>query len=346
MVTQNYRVLDKIASCQKIRDSELGFLFKGMKKLKGNKNTLKIVAATSVCLFSLLTVFSAAFAWFSMNQQTNGDGMNLQVKRLNGRLQTINCYPFNANASNETTLSFNKTALASYTYDWDALSLIPDANNPDVWEMGDFTSLDRDHPLLMIFGFDRDYESESEGDIYVRGVTTVGGNNLETVYTDGVPTKTNGGGYLGARNANGTPYYTLPQTDVRTDEHPERILIKQTANYDYYALSSVTSFRNRVFTDAQFTAFSNGANYSFATNTLESDESFTTIISETDNYVFNQTPYLFKSNGNESFKYIALIVEYSSEAISYIYSTYLGDRGLDSYESILHFACDWSLEVC
>lgn len=315
----------------------------------GSKKTFKLVAATSMSLFSLLTVFSACIAWFSMNKEVKDNGTDIEIKSTEGRLKNVYCHAYNASGSNASNISFVGTPFASYSYDWSTSLMVPDENNPSLWNMGDFTSLDKDHPLLMIFEFDKDYASSSEGDIYIKGSTTVGGNGLTTTYVDGVATETTGGGYLGARDADGGPYYALPQTQVKDEDHPESILIKQkTVNdktRDYYALSSVVTFRNRAFSNTEYGTFSSGDYLNFATNTLESDDSFTTIKNDTDKYIFNQNPYLYKSNGTGSVKYVALIIEYYSDAISYIYSTYLGDSGLNSYDSLLYFACDWSLEV-
>lgn len=308
------------------------------------KKPLTIIAATTMTIFSLMVTFVAAIAWFSMNQQIKGDGMDINVTRMDGRLQNVYVYSFNSSNSNQTTWSFNKTAFASYSFDWGTRSMVAGPNNPASWNMGDFTSLDKDHPLLMIFAFDKDYSSQSVGDMYIKGNTTVGG-------------------FLGARNDEGAPYYTLPQTQVRDEEHPESILLKREPVYnnqgvqeqyqdgtlkynDYYALSSVVSFKNKTFSNDEYTTFSSGSYFSFNINSLESDESFTTINNATDRYVFNQNPFLYKSNGSGNVKYIALIIEYSPEAIGYIYSTYLGDSGLNKYDSFLRFNCDWSLEVC
>ena len=323
-----------------------------MKARKNNK-TIKIIAATSMTLFSLLAVFSASIAWFSSNKEVNNNGASMKIDVLEGRLHNVFVYPYNSANSNATTLSFDKTPLASYEYDWATNKMVPDEDNPSSWYMGDFTSLDKEHPLLMIFAFDKDYTSSVAGDMYIKGVTTVGGDNLTTTVENGVPTETTGGGFLGARNVQGGPFYTLPQTDVNDEDHPDRILMKkvayqdngQTKYRDYYALSSVVSFSNRTFSDNEYQTFSSGSYLTFATSSLEKDESFTTINNATDKYIFNQNPYLFKSNGSETVKYVALIIEYNQDAISYIYSTYLGDSGLNQYDSLLHFSCDWSLEV-
>lgn len=333
-----------------------------MGKFKSSrKKTVSVIAATAMSLFSLLAVFSATIAWFAMNKNVDGNGMEIGVARISGHLQNVYIHSFNSANSNQNTYSFNKTPLASFSYSWENRRMVADQGNPSSWNMGDFTSLDKDHPLLMLFAFDKDYASTTVGDMYIKGITTVGGDSLVTTTVNG-SLETSGGGFLGARNAQGAPFYTLPQTQVKDAEHPESILIKrdpvyndqgQQATYqdgtlkynDYYALSSVVTFKNQTFSNSAYETFSSGSYLSFTRSALQSDESFTTINNATDKYVFNQTPYLYKSDGSETVKYVALIIEYSPEAIGYIYSTYLGDSGLNKYDSLLRFNCDWSLEV-
>ena len=56
-----------------------------------NKKTLKIAGATSVTLFSLVSVFAATIAWFAMNNKTDGSG--LAITAANGSdVQILHCY--------------------------------------------------------------------------------------------------------------------------------------------------------------------------------------------------------------------------------------------------------------
>ena len=318
-----------------------------------NNKTLKLVGATSVTLFSLVAVFAASIAWFAANKQNDSSGMGATINSVNGRLNYVYFHALDDNTPDNTTYSFNKTPFATYQYNWESQQMQTVGSiTTSSWEMGDYTSLDKNHRMLMIFEFDKDYVSTAAGDMFVRATTTVGGNSLVYAYADSDTEHTtplyttDGGGYLGARTSAGAPYYSLPQTLVKDDDHPERILIKKENGHDYYALSSVALFRNRTFSDAQYTTFKNsGTTLDFAENSMESDETFTTILNDSDKYLFNKTPYIFKSNGSETVKYVAIIIDFSMDAIGYIYSTYLGDSGLNNYDSILHFACDWSLEV-
>lgn len=321
-----------------------------------NNKTLKLVGATSVTLFSLVAVFAASYAWFVMNSDVGGNGMDVQVTVPNGRLKYLYFHDCNS-ATTSTNLSFNKTPFATYEYDWTNETMKPVGTIQDKWDMIPYASISKDHPMLMIFEYDGDYTSQTPGDMLVRGITPVGGDSLvqhyaETDTNHENPLYTTNGGYLGARKADGSPFYNITAANVsnliQSEDNPGGILIKQSNDTDYYALSSVTYFRNRTFSNEQYTNFltqNTGDTLNFPTNTLTVGESFTTINNESDTYLFNQTPCFYKSNGTGTVKYIAVTIEYYVDAIGYIYSTYLGDSGLNHYDSILDFACDWSMEV-
>ena len=325
-----------------------------MKSGKNNK-TLKLVGATSVTLFSLVSVFAATWAWFSMNKDVDGSGMDLKVTSSSGRLSKIYFHNYDDSDAEDNILSFSKTPFATYQYDWESntTSIVGTVDN-NKWGMGTYQSIDKDHPMLMIVEYDNDYVSSATGDMVVRGVTPVGGEDLVQHYPDDNeeldPIYTTNGGFLGARKDDGSPFYNINASNVanllQSETNPGGILIKQQNGTDYYALSSVAYFRNRAFSDSQFTTFKNSSStLDFATNTLTIGEPFTTIKNDSDRYLFNQEPCLFKSSGSGTIKYIAITIEYSVDAIGYIYSTYLGDSGLNHYDSILDFACDWSLEI-
>lgn len=315
---------------------------------KNNKKTLKLVAATSLSIFSLMTVFVATYAWFSTNLNTQGSGATINIQNKGGRLKYVHFHQFTSSA--DGNFSFNKNPFATYTYDWATSSMVPDEEGvTDVWNMGHYTYLSKDHPFLMIFEYDQNYTSQEAGDMYIKATTTVGGDSLVTNYDDDdtqhLHPYTTGGGYLGARDQYGSPFYSLPQTQVRNDSHPESILIKKTNTLDYYALSSVVTFRNAVYNTSNYSSIVNGDYLSIPKSSLTEEESFTTIDNVRNRYYFNQEPCLFKSTGSGLIKYVAIVVEFYEDAINYIYSTYLGDSGLDQYQSLLYFTCDWSMEV-
>ena len=319
-----------------------------------------------MAIFSLASVFVATYAWFAMNKSVTGTGMSIKITRASGRLSNVYFHAFDESHSSDSTFKFNKTPFVTYEYDWEDQEINTIDDEYATWGLGDYSYTNKNHCMLVIFEFDKDYTSTSAGDMYVKGITTVGGNSLVTTYSDGgVPLSTTGGGFLGARTSAGAPYYTLPQTQVNDANHTDSILMKKEPVldnqgnptydnqgnqkfYDYYALSSVANFRYKTFDDDSYEDFledNTGSTLDFATNGLTTGGAFTTINNDTDKYIFDQTPYLYKSDGASTVKYVALIINYSPEAIGYIYSTYLGDAGLNKYDSLLYFACDWRFEV-
>ena len=153
--------------------------------------------------------------------------------------------------------------------------------------------------------------------------------------------------------------------------------MKRENNIDYYAFSSVCRFRYLDFDGEDYDDYDDFVDALTTSHTIESNNSsnsttITTIdfnaanlyprvavndvsqpsfasfvsVSSTETYSFNQNPYLYKSKAGTSVQYIAMIVDFNPEAISFIYSTYLGDSYLENnYLGQFHFACDWALEV-
>ena len=85
--------------------------------------------------------------------------------------------------------------------------------------MAAYESLSKDHPMLMIFAYDADYTSGTPGDMFVKGITPVGGEDLVQHYADSdtehtTPLYTTNGGYLGARKTDGSPFYNINQSNV------------------------------------------------------------------------------------------------------------------------------------
>ena len=300
-------------------------------KKRVDKKTLKIASATSMSIFSLAAVFVATYAWFAMNTNVDGSGMNVTISDIRGRLEHAYFYAYDDDDAEDKIFKFSKTAFATYDYDWNSKSVdIKTAGTASDWNLGYRTALDHDHPILVIFEFDDDYVSASAGDIYIRGNTTVNG-------------------FLGERKANGDPVYELPLTEIHDAEHPRRLLLESSGGTDYYAFSSVVDFRALAFSEDEYRTFLSSCTddtLDFPLNTLTHDQTFANVNNVSEQVTFEQHPYLFRSTANSTIRYIAMTVEYSFDAIGYIYTTYLGDPGLESYDNDLHFKCDWSLEVC
>lgn len=293
-----------------------------------NKKNIKIASATIVSLFSLATVFSATVAWFSLsNSGVTASSMEVKIKTLSGRLDYVEFHDIVTidESTSSKVYQFDKTAFSTIDYDWEHSTA--SISNSDIFVMSSYSSLVREHPLLVVFAFDTQYTSSFDGDIFIKGTTEI---------TD----------FLGAKNADGTPVYPLVP-----DKTINKAFIKGTPQglaHDYYASSSVINFRSHAFTSTDYsTLLASDETINIADSLVDTYENFVSINPEDpDDVSFSQKPTIYAAKAGDEMQYIATIVNYYPEAISIIYSTYLGDSTLENtYNGDLYFACDWSLEV-
>lgn len=302
---------------------------------KLTKKSIKIVTATGMAIFSLTTVFTATYAWFAMNKTVVANGMAIKAKNENGRLNKVEIFELeeinfkNIDDVNYTNYSFNNVPSATYVYDWDnsSSSLIENS-----FPMGMYNPLDKEHPLLLLFTLGYEYNSTAIGDIYIKG-------------------NTEASGYLGETTNEGLPRYNLSNTQPTLYSGSKSIEIdgETINNIGCYPLSSVVDLTCTQYSEAQYTTLldnSETGRIDILKDSLALNEQFVNFSSGS--YVnFKNDPTIYQSPGNNTaIRYIAMVIDYNSDAITGIYSTYLGDPILeDDYEGALCFTCDWSLEV-
>ena len=126
------------------------------KNIKNLKNK-KIIAATGMALFSLVTVFTATIAWFATNHDVSGSGMTLKVKSTEGvELSGIEVYKCISNkctyddSGNVATLVFDQNSISSYGSDGSAQT---GSTTLIMEDYGDFINSD---PVLMLFTLQTD----------------------------------------------------------------------------------------------------------------------------------------------------------------------------------------------
>ena len=287
-----------------------------MKKNTSKKN-LKIVGATTAALFSLVTVFTATIAWFSLNHNVGASGMAIKVAKESGRLNRIDVHTLKAVTTKDGVpyYSFNREAITIFGGDGGTI-----AN----FSLGEYDPLNTDHPLLIIFVLRGEFTSVGADDMYIKGST-------QTV------------GFLGATDSNGAPVYELG---------PGSPLCKTIEGVDYYPLSSAVNFKCAHYSESDYQSILSASAsdaIDIATSSITLKESFVNFATTGTGITFKQNPTIYSSpGGNTDIKYVAMVVNYDSNAVSAIYSTYLGNSMLedeDNYGGELHFACDWSLEV-
>ena len=310
-----------------------------MKRI-GSTN-MKIIAATAMTVFSLFAATIGVFAWFTGKIQDSKNADEFEVTINSGRFKNLYFHQYSSVVIDQTTLkptsyTFNSSWYGKISYDWNTGTASYSGNTVI---MDDYTPLDFSRPILLVFELNDAYQLTNAGEISIEAST----EEEE---------------FLGARNTDGSAV-----NDLLTDYYNHDT---STGKY-YYALSSVINF---FCTDSSAELYNkNGDDNTTLINTtytvadLKSKEkskaakaadpnavvpdlTFTYINNDTDEVSFNQEPSLYKSEANSTVRYISIIIDYYSDALDYIYSTYLGNYTLETtFDGHLDFLCDWGLEI-
>lgn len=110
---------------------------------KKNKKNLKIIGATSLCLFSLVAVFVATFAWFTMNNSVNASGMTIKAVPLGITLSNVEIHRCIANQCTDDQLVFYE----------DHTSFSSDGTPESILTMNDYGDFVNSDPILLLFNF-------------------------------------------------------------------------------------------------------------------------------------------------------------------------------------------------
>ena len=310
-----------------------------MKRI-GSTN-MKIIAATAMTVFSLFAATVGVFAWFTGKIQDSKNADEFEVTINSGRFKNLYFHQYSSVVTDSTSLkpisyTFNSSWAGKISYDWNTGTA---SYTGTAVEMEDYSPLDFSQPVLLVFELNDAYELTNAGEISIEAKTDVEG-------------------FLGARTSTGTPVYNLLNSALSHDT--------STDTY-YYALSSVINF---YCTDTSSELYNkNGNDNTTLINTTYTvanlknkedckaakesnpaavvpDLTFTYIDNDTDEVTFNQEPSIYKSEANTTVRYISIVIDYYSDALDYIYSTYLGDRTLEGpFDYHLNFKCDWGLEI-
>lgn len=83
-----------------------------------NINKLKIIAATSMTIFSLACVFVATIAWFSANRAVNGNGNGFEIGNEDGIIESVKLHELNKTSGTggaQKSYSFDEKPSVTYT---------------------------------------------------------------------------------------------------------------------------------------------------------------------------------------------------------------------------------------
>ena len=306
------------------------------KDLTKRKNTLKIVAATSVAIFSLLSVCTGAFAWFLSERNHSSTSDSFAVESY-GRFSSLSFYTLSRTRTESSInyLDFNGgTPIGQITYNWETYSCNTPVGITNI-SLDQYEPLNPSQPLLAIFALDKDYDTSLEGSIYINASSSKNG-------------------YLGQLKADKTTQYNLGDVD-------DPILVKYENSKYYYPLSSAAGFRFKTFSQAEYDTWISSwtydepvgdeepeyvsGYYTLATNGANaispSTEKFVEVNNSAETSVFHKDITIVNTGTTRTVKYIAVVIDYDVDAIEYIYSSFLGNPYLESKEYHLNFICDW-----
>ena len=321
-----------------------------MKKLVGlvGKKNLKIIAATAMTIFSLFAATVGVYAWFTGRIQEASQADQMEVVVSDGKLKNIYFHQYSSKTIDSqtkkpTSFTFQSAYSGKISYNWSTHTA--EYSGDTRIQMSDYSPLDSAQPILMVFELTDAYQIGDISDLSINARTEVEG-------------------FLGARDENNAPVYDLLTTGVyRTQPNAD----DPTKTDYFYALSSAVNFycndsATELYNkngDVNTTLKNTTYNVSDLQNRDDSiaakeadpeaivpDLSFASINNANDETSFNQEPSIYIASPNTTVKYISVVVDYYSDALDYIYSTYLGNRVLETdFESHLEFLCDWGLEI-
>lgn len=287
---------------------------------KPNKKTTKIVAATGVTIFSLLSVFSATIAWFSMNKNVDSSSGQITVEPASGYFYKLSIH--NALLVSDSQYRFNTDPWGTIQIEnWNTRRLITNFSSDSCF-MGSYDYLEKIHPVLFLFQFGDDsvpnYTATSDKPISIKATT-------ETDF------------YIGD-NAAGRTIYPIDEIDVSQGH--------------FNPLSSVVKYSSRAFasTDALNTIKAEDSvtlsdvtydTYDFSLAQLSGAGSFVEFDNQDSYTSFEQEPVIY-STTSATVKYVAVVFDYYELAMETIYSAFMGNEVLSE---TLSFTCDWTLVI-
>ena len=135
-----------------------------MKKV-GNKN-LKIIAATSMAIFSLFACFSAVYAWFAATRKISNEADAFKVESYSGILESVSTHRLVKSASTDSAYAFDTTPIdEEMVIDWNTAE--PSAYVST--ELDRYNPLEVHKPVLILFTF---RDGTPDNNIQIRGDST------------------------------------------------------------------------------------------------------------------------------------------------------------------------------
>lgn len=276
---------------------------------KALKSPLKILAATSVTIFSLLSVFTSTAAWFDSQRNLKNGANEMAVQNIQDFSRLDVYVPVSngvTSVDGDVFYQFNSTPAASLTKEQIDSGMAGsvylgggDANNP-------FTTINPYHPLLMVI----QYETALTSVVRIKAVT-------DERFICPVPGDDN---HLISREIDGaeaSPYPLSSVAHFSAKAYPSyaAFLSDQTASWKY----SHDTVWNNPWQQSSFASVGGGGAFVYG----------------------QECQVLYDLSANV--QTVAIMIEYNTEVINAVSAYYLGERFISG--QTLPFSCDWTMEI-
>ena len=290
-----------------------------MKTKTGRHMNIKLVSAVGLCSFSVVAVVVSTIAWFTSLTAIHNPNSGMAVYAPNGYFDYLSLHEIVNIDYEHFTFQFDRTEKGRAYLDSENGGV--STQGTFSIEMGEFSLIDPHHPLLMLVHLNE------EVDLSVEGAEKV------NIYAESSSQE-----YFALAGPDGNPVHEIQQ-----EGNP---------------LSSVVAFyaKSYLSTDSVITtagSYTDEEEHSYSTYDLPMAEyiadyagftrtTFVQFDETTSEYFsFDSTQNLFTATTGKH-EYIAIVVDYYSYALEYVYSTYLSNPVLNE---TIYFSCDWSMVI-
>lgn len=272
---------------------------------------MKIAALTSILVFALGAAFAGTAAWFSAITAVDQGGNSFPVKPMSGKFESMTVYPLNTQASNLSKMVFDVSETSylerATVTNWDTKAVA--YSKKKEFKMGTYDLLWPTHPILLVIHFGEIVTPSAGEPLQIQG---------ESIVNE----------YLGSVNS------LTGHDTIKVD----RGLSKDS----FFPLSSAVETFSTSYGDGQFEASikNNQVTYTYDQRDDFQNSAFVSFTFEEGKPVnpkFEQKPTFFSATSG-SIQDVAIILDYYSTAIEFVFSNFLGIEEMA-------FACDWTTVV-
>lgn len=309
------------------------------------KNNFKIVAATGMTIFSLLTTFVGVFAWFTSIRKVDNGANQFEVTPVQSVVKKIHVF----NQAETKPYVFNSEAAVVYSLNNGVISVESgDINNIKI-DPYESLSASPDNTLLYLFELDTSMQNNGEDSLKL---------NIKTETPDSAE--------AGANGTKGSLVYRDPENgkvahpiafDVSEERKAQMIesnpsLADHPEYFGQNSMSSIIAFDTKSYDSlnpvsgtydlsADFRDEDEHDSHSFVNQTPNTGESKEITYSYTTNNIniFNR-----EAKASEDIpQYVAVVCHYNVTVIQYIFNLNLGNPAADSSKII--YTCDWYFSI-